>query len=77
MDQFREIQIDLLDLVSLLLLGAQRVLPRKASLSLRPSGVKMGFRAFVCAAEVETIADWVCILTVCTAVLHNYVLYVC
>lgn len=36
-----------------------------------------GFRAFVCAAEVETIADGVCISAVCTAVSHTYVLYVC
>lgn len=74
-DQFREIQIVLPDLVSFLLLSAQCILPRKESLALRPSGVKMGLELFICAAE--TVADRVCILAVCPAVSHNYVLYVC
>lgn len=41
-DQYREIQIVLLDLVSLLPLSARCILPRRGFLALRPSGMKMG-----------------------------------
>lgn len=65
----------LLDLVSLLPLSAQCVLPRKGFLALRPTGVKMDLER---SSVLQRLLQTGCASSaVCTAVSHDYVLYMC
>lgn len=64
----------LLDFVSLLLLSAPCVLPRKGSLTLRSSGMKMGLGLL---SMLQKLLQIRCAsLAVCTALSHSYVFYV-